>query len=209
VLKLVPHNEGHLTTLHGVRRGRHLLKLPPARRFDERLRYLEVILSGERPLLLTERPDHSDGIGGLAFRGCHNLHERHAHGLRTHPKRLMAIETIEAARAKKFKQTQCSSERRIMGDNHRLTHKEEPIPSLHSDTTSINRRDSVDIDDGSPVLEASQNIFGHPLGVQLILIDVGEAEIEAPFTRHGANVEGAPLALAGADELFDGKQVLP
>jgi hypothetical protein len=67
----------------------------------------------------------------------------------------MAIEAVEPARAEKLKQAQRGSERGVMGNHHRLPNQIQAILSLHSDAASINRRDSVDVDDGSPVLEAS------------------------------------------------------
>jgi hypothetical protein len=106
----------------------------------------------------------------------------------------MSVETIEPARAEEFEQAQRGGERGIMGDHHRLPHQIQAILSRHSDTTSINRRDPAGIDDGSPVLEALQHPTRDSLGAQLVLVYVGEAEVETPFPSHGAHIESAALA---------------
>ena len=113
MLELITHDKGHLTTLHRMRRGRHLLKLPTTRSLNERLRHLKVILAGKLPLLLAERPNHADSILGLRLRRSHNLHEGHAHGLSAHAEWLMTIKPVKSAGAEQLKQAQGSSERRF------------------------------------------------------------------------------------------------
>ena len=121
----------------------------------------------------------------------------------------MNVKAVEPARAEELKQAQRGSERGVVGGHHGLPHQVQAVISCDGNAAGVDRGDSTRRGDGPTIPDVRQHFVGNPLSPQLLLVDVRKTKIKAPLFSHGAHVEGAPLALAGADELLDGKQVLP